>query len=373
MAIYSYKKNGKTHYRVRVYLGLDKKTGEQMYVSRSGFKKKSEAQVAEGILIEQHQTKVSGRRKFIEVFEDWLALYKLRVKESSYHITKRRMESHLISKIGEYYVDAIELRDVQKIVNEWSKQFVRFKEMKSYMSSIFDEAERQGLISDNPCRLIVLPNPKKSSSFEKESPEEFENFYDKEELRDFFVAAAVDLDIQWYAFFRLLAFTGLRRGEALALEWKDLTGTKLSVTKTMAHGEGNKLIVQTPKTPKSKRAIDLDTETIQTLKKWRKDQVQLFGVLPIMFNNSKKGHFSLSSPKSKLEQLYQKNPDLKVITSHGFRHTHCSMLFESGATISEVQKRLGHADIKTTMNIYTHVSKEKKEEAIERLVNYLGF
>ena len=48
------------------------------------------------------------------------------------------------------------------------------------------------------------------------------------------------------------------------------------------------------------------------------------------------------------------------ITPHGFRHTHCSLLFESGASIKEVQERLGHKDIKTTMNIYAHLNYKNK-------------
>jgi integrase len=52
---------------------------------------------------------------------------------------------------------------------------------------------------------------------------------------------------------------------------------------------------------------------------------------------------------------------IKTITTHGFRHTHCSLLFEAGASIKEVQDRLGHSDVQTTMNIYAHVSKNNKE------------
>ncbi|OEG15772.1 hypothetical protein BCR25_18670 [Enterococcus termitis] len=58
--------------------------------------------------------------------------------------------------------------------------------------------------------------------------------------------------------------------------------------------------------------------------------------------------------------------------THGFRYTHCSLLFEAGATIKEVQDRLGHSDVQTTMNIYTHVSKEKKDYTARLFANYVG-
>lgn len=56
-----------------------------------------------------------------------------------------------------------------------------------------------------------------------------------------------------------------------------------------------------------------------------------------------------------LKSIIKEN-NSKRITPHGFRHTHCSLLFESGASVKEVQVRLGHTDIKTTMDIYTHVT-----------------
>lgn len=62
--------------------------------------------------------------------------------------------------------------------------------------------------------------------------------------------------------------------------------------------------------------------------------------------------------------------NLPKITTHGFRHTHCSLLFEAGANLKEVQDRLGHSDVQT-MNIYAHVTKKAKEEAIQKFASYL--
>lgn len=72
-----------------------------------------------------------------------------------------------------------------------------------------------------------------------------------------------------------------------------------------------------------------------------------------------------------LEHIIKKH-NLKRITPHGFRHTHCSLLFESGASIKEVQVRLGHTDIKTTMDIYNHVSKRQTEETANRFAKFMS-
>ena len=65
--------------------------------------------------------------------------------------------------------------------------------------------------------------------------------------------------------------------------------------------------------------------------------------------------------------------ELHRLGNHGFRHTHASLLFESGANFKDVQDRLGHSSINITMDIYTHVTKESKKITTEKLTSYIGF
>ncbi|WP_419962631.1 tyrosine-type recombinase/integrase [Psychrobacillus sp. BM2] len=60
------------------------------------------------------------------------------------------------------------------------------------------------------------------------------------------------------------------------------------------------------------------------------------------------------------------------MTTHGFRHTHYFLLFDAGATIKEVQVRLGHTDVKSTLDVYTHVTKKAKAETIDKFEKYLS-
>lgn len=69
----------------------------------------------------------------------------------------------------------------------------------------------------------------------------------------------------------------------------------------------------------------------------------------------------------------RKSNNFKQIKIHGFQHTHCSLLFESGASIQEVKYRLGNGDIHTTMNIYAHVTEKQRERLAERFANYVNF
>ncbi|WP_431027806.1 tyrosine-type recombinase/integrase [Lysinibacillus sp. LZ02] len=86
------------------------------------------------------------------------------------------------------------------------------------------------------------------------------------------------------------------------------------------------------------------------------------------------GYNTLQPTKTRKWMLHVQNKyGLKEIITHGLRHTHCSLLFEAGATIKEVQDRLGHGDVQTTMNIYAHVMKKVKAVTIQKFVDYLDF
>ena len=91
----------------------------------------------------------------------------------------------------------------------------------------------------------------------------------------------------------------------------------------------------------------------------------------LVFSNEKNEFLQPTKTRKWLEHVLTKYK-LQKITTHGFRHTHCSLLFEADVSIKEVQVRLGHTDVKTTMNIYAHVSEQAKDEAINELENFMS-
>lgn len=92
----------------------------------------------------------------------------------------------------------------------------------------------------------------------------------------------------------------------------------------------------------------------------------------LVFSNSK-NTFLQPTKTRKWIRFVQDKYNLKKVTTHGLRHTHCSLLFEAGASLKEVQDRLGHSDIQTTLNIYTHVTDKVQEEVIMKFSNYVDF
>ncbi|MCH7260688.1 tyrosine-type recombinase/integrase, partial [Lactiplantibacillus sp. ME-2] len=93
----------------------------------------------------------------------------------------------------------------------------------------------------------------------------------------------------------------------------------------------------------------------------------------LVFANTKNGFKSLNTPGKWLKRIITDYHLTPSITVHGFRHSHASALFAAGATIKEVQTRLGHEDVATTLNVYTHVTKGQNQQAANKLANYLGF
>ncbi len=155
---------------------------------------------------------------------------------------------------------------------------------------------------------------------------------------------------------------------------------KLTIGKTLAMDEHNQIIIQEPKTISSQRVIALDVKTIKVIEQWRNNQKEWY--FKFGYNTSKDTQFLFTNkfnelyyPQAPNDWLYSilEKYNLPKITLHGFRHTHASLLFESGASIKEVQERLGHKDVKTTMNIYTHVTPEKVRETGERFAKYVNF
>lgn len=89
-----------------------------------------------------------------------------------------------------------------------------------------------------------------------------------------------------------------------------------------------------------------------------------------MFSNTK-NEFIQPVQLQKWMYSVQNKFQLKRVSPHGLRHTHCSLLFEAGASIKEVPDCLGHSNVKATLDIYTHVTKKAKEGAIQKFVSYL--
>jgi len=209
--------------------------------------------------------------------------------------------------------------------------------------------------------------------------DEAENFYIRDQLNQFLSCLEQESNYKAYTLFRLLAFSVMRKGEALALTWDDLNFTTnvLRINKALSRGKDNRLYVKSTKTGVA-RTIKMDEKTMAILKVWKKKQKQDYFMLgfntmqpkQLVFSNESNEYLQPTKTHKWIVHV-QKKYNLGTITTHGLRHTHCSLLFEADVSLKDVQDRLGHSDVQTTMNIYAHVSKEAKEEAIQKFADFI--
>lgn len=360
MEIKSYKKkNGETAYMIRVYMG--KVNGTSRYVTRRGFPTKAKARAAILNLQEELETAEAARTKKTvkEVAELWLKEYYDTVQESTYIKTSRNIQNHIYPALGDQKIASLTPLQMQKQVNVWSKKLVYGRKLKGLMDNICKYAVRHGYTDNNPMASVITTGRKKV--------ENASDFYDKDELKVFLNLVDQTGELEKIVLFRLLAFTGARKSEILALEWADWVDNTLSINKAVTRGFGGEEIGPT-KNVSSKRLISLDQKTVELLEDWEdKRQGSKY-----IFQGKEEKPMPGSLPRKWLLQIL-KDQKLRPIKIHGFRHTHASLCFEAGMTLKQVQHRLGHSDLKTTMNIYTHITKQAKDDIGERFANYIDF
>ena len=378
--IQSYQKDGQKYYKFQLYVGIDPLTGKSIKTTRRGFKTKKEAQLAISRLqleIEQGAFRKQTLDTYQDVYNLWIDKYRLTVKESTFVKTKEIFKLHILPLFGEYKIDKINVQVCQKHVNEWFSTLKKYRSIRAYASKVLDHAVTLGIIANNVMKNVTMP-----VNIDPPQEDEQENFYTKEQLVQFLKYLKQESNFKHYALFRLLAFSGMRKGEALALTWNDInfTSKEIRINKTLSSGENNRLFVQTPKTKSSIRTLKMDKITLDILEEWNKLQKQDY--LKLGINTLKPNQLVFSNEDNKYLQpamtrkwmiRIQDKYSLKKITTHGLRHTHCSLLFEAGASLKEVQERLGHSDIQTTMNIYTHVTEKAKDEAAQKFASYMNF
>jgi len=374
------KKDGSTAYMFRLYIGKDPLTGKDKQTTRRGFDSPKLAKLALARLeIEMNdQGFVNNERTtFEDVYKEYFPQYKNTVKESTWVKTEQMYRNHVLPIFGNKILNKITPQQCQLAVNKWyDAKFTKYKDFFRLISSVFQYAIRLGLVRDDPTKRVIIPKSKHVQDMTL-------NYFTVDELRSFFTYLDNDKYPKRATFFRVLAFTGMRKGEALSLTWKDIDfkNNQISINKTIARGADARLIVQTPKTKASERVVNLDDKTMATLKQWRSTQAKEllmlgFNVLKskdqLVFSNTNNEFIQPVKPQNWLYKIIKKY-HLKKITVHGFRHTYATLAFEAGASIKEVQEQLGHSDFQTTMNIYTAVTEKQKLETSQKFAKYVNF
>lgn len=356
-------KDNKKYYEIKNhYIGKDIFTGREKRISRKGFRTKREAEnyciKLKGEFLEVG-FKSNQDYTFQDVYDLWLMQYKRKVKDTTYYNNTIFYKQHILPFFSNIKVKDIKLVICQKFIDKLAKTFKKstIQRYRTLVNMVLDYAIKLEIITTNYMKYTDIPRKVEKSK---------ENYYSKHELLEFLELVKNNFSFDIYCMFRVLAFTGVRRGELCALTWKDFDfkNKTLTINKNMTFTKGGYKISET-KTKASNRVIYLDNETVDILKQFRKEST----FLPLDTSV-----FNLTTQKinyySKI--IYDKLPNLKKVSVHGFRHTHATLLYESGVNIKDISNRLGHSNIKTTLDVYTHLTEDKKKDVTEKFSKFMS-
>lgn len=372
-------KNGETRYLFQTYLGIDPLTGKERRTTRRGFKTMKEAKQAErNLLLDVEENGLPSNQSdgfrdptFEELASLWLENYKTTVKPSTFENVRSKVEKMTEEHFKELKLKKITVAYCQRVVIELSKSYVLYNHYLSVVNRIFKYAVLMDILDSNPFDKVIKP---KSRQTQRKG-----NFLTKEELKEFLKLAQTTTLSYFFPLVHLMAYTGLRQGEALALKWSDIDfeNKKITVNKTAARIK-EKQTLQTPKTKNSKRVISIDSATLSILKSWKKDQIKIY------FKNGKHfegdDNFIFTNQRGDWVHIHNFIPyfkrfvtdhKLKPITPHGLRHTHASLLFSAGVEPKNISDRLGHSTVQITLDLYTHITEEQRTDTVEKLLEYM--
>ena len=363
------KANNGTYY-FRANLGYDAVTGKQIQKYRSGFSTKKEARAEysklilaaeEGLAMEKKQPSF---KQFIE--EIYLPWYKTQVKESTYKNRLNTIEKHFkffyrkkVNEIEPIHVQTWQL----KLAKDYSPNYVRI--IQGMLSLAFDRAIILGLAKKNPARMVGNIKSKKVKV----------DFWTLEEFQKVISLLYKGDYYEHYLFicFWLLFTTGLRIGEAAALQWEDIDFESgiISVTKTLYYKSMNEYTFVDPKTSASIRTVVIDKDTIRELKDWMEVQKKVLKDCNFVLSYS-----GIPTSKHTLPRALEKLAGLAGvhrIKIHALRHSHVALLISMGVNPLIVKDRLGHEKIQTTLGTYGHLYPNSNFEVSKMLGGIINF
>jgi integrase len=289
---------------------------------------------------------VSGRT-FKDIAEAWEEYHDKEIGLNTQDCYKKPLKD-VHKEFDLFRINKITPMDVQKYIieyarNNYARQTVKLR--LTVLRQIFNYAVLNGDITTNPALVVTVPKGLKKET--RELPQESDiNIVKK------------SFDKEFGIFAYLLLYTGLRRGEALALRYEDIdvTNDVISVSKSVVWDGGSKVIVKQPKSAAGVRAVPL----LNPLKEKiiiRKGY--LFG-----------GENPLTEKQYRIKwDKYKKETGINL-TAHQLRHAYATMLFEAGIDAKDAQKILGHSKESVTRDIYTHIAAYRMANTTKALNEY---
>ena len=275
---------------------------------------------------------------------------------------------HIKPYVGEIPLRELSTYHIQRMLDGIGGSLSTFIKNYNIIHGALEKAVELGMIPRNPCKGVAFPKDDKRKM----------RVLTKEEQKRFIMA----LDGEYYrAMFLTYLYTGMRIGEGILLQWKDIDLEKrtLRVNKKaiVAHDYNKHEAVQVVqdfcKTKSSKRTIAITAGLVavlrehkETMMKLAEDMGEEWSEESLVFRNSRENMVYSRNLQEVLYRIYDK-AEIEGATMHTLRHSYATRCFEAGVDIKAISEQLGHANVKTTYNIYVHLLEDTKAKEIDKL------
>ena len=302
--------------------------------------------------------KVKGTDLFYQYYAQWITVYKdgaiRKVTMDKYLMTTKWLEK-LIPKLMICDLNRI---TYQQLLNNYAALHERQTTMDFHhqLKAAILDAVDEGLIDRDPTRKAIIKG--KTPKVKKIK------YLNQFELHTLLSSLDLQTEISWDWFILLLAKTGIRFSEALALTPKDFdfAHQMLSISKTWDY-KGNGGFLPT-KNQSSVRKVQIDWQTVIQFSELTKGLPE---DKPIFTENK-----VYNSTVNDILTRHCKDAKVPVISIHGLRHTHASLLLFAGVSIASVARRLGHASMTTTQKTYLHIIQELENKDVDLVMRSLS-
>ena len=361
------------------YLGRIAISGYEPFSCTGATKKEVERKLEE-FKIRTLKKEVIPQKIFVNTYiEKWMETVKRpSLKAASFDRLERTYLTQIKdSRVGRCQLGNITSMDVQGLINEKSRtlSYSSLKKIYELLNGCFEYAVICREMDFNPVRAVQMPKKENLNKKEKQM-----GVFSKEELTRIENVAAItyqsgEVRYRHTWFFLLLANTGLRAGEAIALRWDNIDLEKgfihvkqnASVVKCR-DGKENKyqVVITTVKTKTGNRIVPCNEKALQALRALQ-DYQKSHHIHSDYVDCNDKGELLSQQTLPKILKAILKAADVPYRSVHSFRHTFATNLIQAGVDVKVVSQLLGHSSVKITYDTYVHMGVDRAIEAVKRI------
>lgn len=346
--------------------------------SKRGYATKKEAKFAAAEEEKKIQQGYEQEDVLLEFYlKEWLNEYKKdTVRKNTLEIHQQNIKNHILPYFKNILIRDLKPMMYQKFLNHLSEKGYSKRTIEIVHGTMYNALSKAvilGKIEKNPSSGATIKGKKKKKKIE---------FIESDKIQDF-LEAAYNYDYIYWLFYKVLIYTGIRKGEAAALQWTDidLRNKIIHINKSLDFKEASKdknNIFGDVKTYGSKRSISISQSLANDLHFHIKYQNQNKIALNAIYHHDlnlvlcrNDGNYM---PKSSLFNSFSrilKRANIDPLPIHSTRHTHAVLLLEAGADMKYVQERLGHGSIQVTSDVYAHISKKIEQDTMGKFEDHM--